>query len=253
MTNEEVDQAGINRRRRAEVRRRESVKRAPRKEPLIMAPDRDDEQMYVNSRGGSRPVPDPTVLTTQALAQAISSLKELFETRISALEKNMELLQQGLDERSKEVRETVKHLERLHDEKFCRIQTQISERDIQTEKASRDVKAAVDAAFAAAKEAVGEQNKSNALAIGKSEATTTKQLDGITDQIKTNTKTTDEKIADIKDRLTIIESIPKGIASTKLEATQNWGFVVGAIGMISGLVIGTAAIITIVMRVVQAH
>ena len=41
------------------------------------------------------------------------------------------------------------------------------------------IEVAVDAALQAAKEAVGEQNKSNALAIAKSEATFTKQIDQI--------------------------------------------------------------------------
>ena len=77
--------------------------------------------------------------------------------------------------------------------------------DIQTEKAARDVKSAVDAAFAAAKEAVGEQNKSNALSITKSETAFTKQIDQLADSVKSIVKNTDDKIGDIKERLLAIE------------------------------------------------
>lgn len=220
-----------------------------------MAPSDDENMPQVR---GSRPVPDPTLLTTQALTQAVGSLKELFEARVTSLEKNMEMLQQGLDERSKEVREAVRHLERLHDEKFVRITTQIAERDVQRDAASRDVKAAVDSAFAAAKEAVTEQNKSNALAIGKSEATTARTLDNIAEQIRANTKNTDDKINDIKERITKIESLTEGISKNKEEIrkteTQNWGYLVGFFGIVTGLMIGIAAVITMVVKLTSgAH
>lgn len=161
-------------------------------------------------RGGSRPVPDPTVLTTQQLFQAIASLKELFEVRVHSIEENIKLIQSDLDQRSKETREQVKHLELLHNEKFKRIDTQILERDGQTDKASRDVKSAVEQAFLAAKQAVDQQNNTNALSIAKSDATISKQIDGITETMKSNTKTTDDKINDLKDRVTIVESLKKG-------------------------------------------
>jgi hypothetical protein len=207
--------------------------------------DSNGRRMYRNSL----PVPDPTVLTTQQLSTAISALKELFDVRVSSIEKAMEALTSGLEERSKEIREAVKHLERLHEEKFIRIQTQILERDVQTDKASRDVKAAVDAAFAAAKEAVGEQNKSNALAIGKSETSVLKLIDGISEIIKTNDRTNADKIGDLKDRLTIIESTTKGMSASKIEAVQtnatNWGFVVGGVGLVYGVVASIGIIVTL--------
>lgn len=101
------------------------------------------------------------------------------------------------------------------------FKTSVNERfelgDVQTEKAARDVKSAVDAAFAAAKEAVGEQNKSNALSISKSEAATIKTIDQLTenlrlsvkntdDKIEAMRKTTDDKMADLKDRLVAMEA-----------------------------------------------
>ena len=95
----------------------------------------------------------------------------------------------------------MENLKTLHQEKFDSIATQFQERDTRTEQTSRDSKVAVDAALQAAKEAVGEQNKSNALAIAKSEATFTKQIDQIGVLVTSMGKGFDDKVDDIKSRL----------------------------------------------------
>jgi hypothetical protein len=62
----------------------------------------------------------------------------------------------------------------------------------------------------AAKEAVAEQNRSFALATGKSETATMKQIDALGLAIQTANKGLDDKIADMKDRLTRIEGMDLG-------------------------------------------
>lgn len=177
---------------------------------------------------GSTPVPDPTVLTTQQLQREISAARDLiegkvvavrdvFDTRLAAMDKAIEIL-------SPQVATKVSNLEALHNEKFRSIATQFLERDTRTEQTSRDSKVAVDAALQAAKEAVGEQNKSNAMAISKSEATFTKQIDQIGVLITTLQKGLDEKIDDVRGRLQILESTRKG-------ASDLWGFLIGAFGV----------------------
>jgi|SRR5271166_6171622 len=104
-----------------------------------------------------------------------------------------------LDEKIRALTETVAVFKTSVDARF-----QISVD--QTEKAARDVKSAVDAAFAAAKESGGERNTANALSIAKSEVATTKQIDQITENLRLSVKTTDDKIGDIKDRIVSIES-----------------------------------------------
>src|SRR5579859_5246367 len=122
-----------------------------------------------------RPVPDPTVLTTQQLQREIGTSRELvealasgmqrvFETRLDAMDKAIQLLQAETDRAPARIVQVVDHLRSVHDEKFRSIDKQFLERDTRTEQTSRDSKVAVDAALQAAKEAVGEQNKSNALA-----------------------------------------------------------------------------------------
>jgi hypothetical protein len=91
----------------------------------------------------------------------------------------------------------------------------------------------VDAALQAAKEAVGEQNKSNALAIAKSEATFTKQIDQIGVLISTMQKGIDDKIDDMKSRLQAIEGQKKG-------GSDVWAIVIAIAGLAVAVVVAVA-------------
>lgn len=93
------------------------------------------------------PVPDPTLLTTEALTREITALKELVFTRIESLKD-------------------------VNNEKFQSIQTQFLERDTRANQTAKDNKLAVDAALNAAKEAVA-----------KSEGTTVRQLETVDGKI----------------------------------------------------------------------
>ena len=151
--------------------------------------------------GGSRPVPDPTVLTMVAILREIGSLRELLEAKM--------------------------------EEKLRRIDTQLAERDVERDKASKDVKSAVDAAFAAAKEAVGEQNKSNAAANSKMEASFAKQI-----------STSDDKIDDLKARLGSIEGRGEGRGSV-------WDAVLGIAVLLSLMLSGYNAMKSTPPAVIQ--
>ncbi len=157
---------------------------------------------------GSTPVPDPTVLTTQQLGLSVSALREfiattreLLETRLDAMDTATRLNKEQMNNIPRLIDEKLTQFKDLTLEKFHSIETQFKERDTRTEQSSKDSKVAVDAALQAAKEAVGEQNKSSALAIAKSEASTNKQLDQIGTLINSTNKALDEKINDLKGRL----------------------------------------------------
>ena len=184
-----------------------------------------------------RTIPDPSILTTHQLLREITMLRELIETRLDGMDKAIELLQTSTDRFPTVVGYEIKQLQALHEEKFHSISIQFSERDTRTDQSSRDSKVAVDAALQAAKEAVGEQNKSSALAIAKSEAATTKQIDQIGFLINTTTLGVTDKIDDIKSRITSVESHSKGLG-------DGWGYVVGGVG----IMIGLSSVIMMVMR-----
>jgi len=198
----------------------------------------------------SRPNPDPTVLTTEQLERMkevvfreilasreiveskMSGIKTVFETRLEGMDKAINLVQLQTDVFPAKVQVEVGHLQKLHQEKFDSIATQFRERDTRTEQTSRDAKIAVDAALQAAKEAVGEQNKSNALAIAKSEATFTKQIDQIGVLVSSMGKGFDDKVDDIKSRLTAIESQKKGAGDVWAIWFAATGFAIGIGGVL---------------------
>jgi hypothetical protein len=155
--------------------------------------------------GDVRTIPDPSSLTTAQLHRELASLRELIEARLDGTDK--------------------------------RIEIQFTERDKRAEQTAKDSKVAVDAAFSAAKEAVGEQNKSSALAISKSEAATTKQIDSISSLISASSKATDEKIEDVKARLQMIEGQKAGVGMST--------------GVVLQIILGASAIAAIVAVVVD--
>ena len=178
------------------------------------------------------PTPDPTRLTTEQLLREIASSREIVETqvkgaidaisaRLAGNDKAIELLQKSADKNPEHVKAAFEQLQSLHQEKFDSIETQFKERDTRTEQAAASNKIAIDAALSAQKESVDKQNISNALAINKSEAAFTKQMDLIGVTIQTSGKATDDKINDMKDRLTALESRRQGETETKQEAGAN--------------------------------
>lgn len=203
------------------------------------------------------------VVTSEAMLTrhvdiAIKTIEDLLSTKINANGARIEHGEKELadkfaafsaivDGKTKEREHAITALNFLLDEKIKALtetvgvfKTAVNERfqlgDVQTEKAARDVKSAVDAAFAAAKEAVGEQNKSNALSIAKSEVSTTKQLDQLAENLRLSVKTSDDKIGDLKDRIIAMEGQSKGTGQT-----VGW-----TIGMIAVVVSILSAVVTYV-------
>jgi hypothetical protein len=101
----------------------------------------------------------------------------------------------------KEWSEDIDHLRGIQNEKFESVQRQFAERDTRAEASEKAAKLAVDAALSAQKEAAAAQNASNAAAIQKSEAATTKQLDGILALLGQNNQALSDKIVAITGRL----------------------------------------------------
>ncbi len=195
---------------------------------------------------GTVPDPDPTMLTTAQLDRAINGLRdlltaerlgqrEIFTTRLDDMDRAKDLLREKIDAMPDEFEKLVAGLRTLHDEKFRSIQVQFAERDVRTEQSAKDSKVAVDAALQAAKEAVGEQNKSSSLAIAKSETATTKQIDQLGVLISTTAKGVDDKIDDIKQRLTTIEGRANGVTTTQEVGRSNIGLIISAV--IAGVIV----------------
>src|SRR6185437_10924011 len=122
--------------------------------------------MTEDAGGGSRPVPDPTELTTKNLQREIQSLRELVESRLQAIVETAGVRQEQIDKIPAEIQERVERLRELVSEKFNGVDNKFASNEV-----------ALSAALLAAKEAVKEQNTSNNTAISKSEAATNKQIE----------------------------------------------------------------------------
>ena len=201
----------------------------------------------IPSPQGSTPVPDPTTLTQEALRRDIGAMERLLEVRLDGMDKAIMLRERIVDQQPAINDKKIEHLRELHDEKFNAIQLQFVERDVRTEQTSRDSKVAVDAALQAAKEAVSEQNKSSALAIGKSDAATTKQIDTMGTLIQSTIGGINSQISDVKERLTRIEGEGKGHtieASTNRSVNSN---MTAVIGLVVGSLIGLGGLLVAFM------
>ncbi len=209
-----------------------------------MASPRDDyppKEPLRPANAGSTPNPDPTILTTAALAREIANLKELFQTghndlrealqkqadanmsivgtRLAGMDKAIELLQQQTNQAPDFVRDQVGQLRDLHGERFSSIDTgleerdkrtaqsfdsintQFQERDKRTEQLSLADKTAIAAALQAQKEAAGATNESNSVALAKMETNFTKLIEQGSTLVQSVSKNLDDKISDLKGRL----------------------------------------------------
>ena len=137
------------------------------------------------------PVPDPTLLTTQLTLREIANLKELLQSQTGGLKRRLLAFTHILDTRHAAIRDEADRLQNSFEERFKSIDLQFGDRD-----------KAVGAALQAQKEAAAAQNVSNLSAALKTETSFTKQIDQMQMIINAIAKATDEKIDDLKTRMT---------------------------------------------------
>ena len=192
--------------------------------------------------------PDPTVLTTQQLDRGLEAERDyvdgvvaVIEQRLSAMDRATELLNETVNRVPTALQVAIANLRELHEEKFKSVALQFAERDTRSERESRDNKVAVDAAFAAQKEAASEQNKSNTLAIDKSERATAETLNKQADLFESRTRAIDGQITDLKDRLNSdmsdIKTRLTAIEENKKGSTDQRSAVYAFVGFLAALLV----------------
>lgn len=201
--------------------------------------------------------PDPSSLTTAQLLREINSLEKLVTQRMDGIERAVSVAHENLVRVPTDVQKEIEHLDEVTNgklatlremfevqaEKFSSVDRQFTERDVRTEQTSRDSKVAVDAALQAAKEAVGEQNKSSALAIAKSDAATTKQIDQLGTLIQSTIAGINAQIGDLKERLTRFEGEGRGKDTSHDQARMNTTSYVGIVGLVVGALVGLGGLL----------
>jgi hypothetical protein len=172
----------------------------------------------------TRPIPDPTVLTTEASLRMETSLRNFITTEI-------------------------KHQSELFMSVVARIEMRLDLLDGRTAEQKSDTKAALDAALAAQKEAVASQTESANKSIDKSETATTERIKGVEALLATSTKATDDKITDLKDRVIAIEAVKlgnvEGAATVHSSSTDTRAIIAIAISVILAIIAAAGVLIAV--------
>ncbi len=207
---------------------------------------------------GSVPNPDPTQRTVEQLQREISATRqiveangrgtrEVIETRLSGMDKAIDLLQLATNKLPEQIRGEVGQLRQLHDEKFESttksmealangIEKQFTERDKRTEQLSLADKTAIAAALQAQKEDAAAKNESNSTATTKMEANFAKQIDQTQQLLQEMRRSTDDKINDIKSRLDKGEGVQRGVQDNRTDNRLTVGSAASvAIAVFGGL------------------
>ena len=148
----------------------------------------------VDDRNGGPPRVDPTILTRDLVNAAKEDMRREMASEKIVAETNLKSLRI-------EVMSEIRRVNDVTDQKFNSVRGQFEERDVRVEQTALSGRISLDAALAAAKEAVGEQNKSNTLSIDVASRGTTKQIDGLQELFTTAIKSVEDKASDLKGRL----------------------------------------------------
>jgi len=183
----------------------------------------------------------------------IVGLRELLVARIESIDKDMLETRKALEAREGIVARQIDHAQAMSfgkveellsvtTEKFLGVAAQFAERDTRTDQRAGDTKLAVDAAFAAAKEATA-----------KIEAGFTKQIDGMSAIIDTKTNNLSGGIGDLKERLTALEARTAGIVTGRQDVKTESQDLRGIIFGILGIMVGGAALLVTVLNFIRVH
>ncbi len=167
--------------------------------------------------GGSVPVPDPTKLTTDAVSALEKQLKELFEQRFSHVNDLIREVHDQVAAQPLQRSENILHLKELVVEKFK----------------------GVDQQFASSATALASAFQANSQAALKAETAFTKQIDGLGTLINTALKSVDDKIDDLKARVTVVEAVKVGSAQNTDQSFK----IVSALGVFVAIAIAIGSIV----------
>lgn len=164
----------------------------------------------------SRPVPDPTVLTTDQLLRAIDSLQALLETKIDASEARAGIQIEAID----------------------RYFQEIEARRIEQK---RDVHDAVTTAMESQKALMDSQSAASKEAVTKAENATTKQLDQMMETFTSSLGSATDATNEIRSRVSRIESVRVG-ERQQVDSGQKQ---IQAVGAVLSIIVTLAAIVGI--------
>lgn len=182
------------------------------------------------------PIPDPSVLTTEQLRRELDKLQELIYSRMDAMERAAEVLDENVNRQPTILDREMDKLNLLTAERFNSIAVQFKERDVRTDQDKLAATTAVNAALQAQKEAAGASNISNSAAIAKSEAGFTKEIDAIKNLLLSNKDGINTQITDLVARLNRSEAAVVNTREVRVDRHSEVSGIMGIVGGIVGVV-----------------
>lgn len=203
---------------------------------------------------------DPSTLTTQQLLRELANLRDLFDARLEAMAKAVELLQDFANRTptTMDVQASVDRLREVVEQRFKGVENTFIQNAT-----------ALTAALQAQEKQAIATTENSSTANNKTEAFFTKQLDMIGEARKDDSRANDDKLDALKERITIIESRTSvsdpttAINLAKLDEKvlrlgsgadissgrsagmmAMWGLILGAIGLAAGV----AAVISLFLK-----
>lgn len=162
-----------------------------------------DPNSFADSHGGyagdRRPVPDPTILTTQAAERLEVALRNLITAEIGHLnDKLREQIVHGHETTAAELG--------IVGQKFVGVDDRFVALEKRTAEQKSDTNTSLTAALAAQEKSAAATTLASEKSIDKSETATNRRIEGVEGAVAANLKVADDKISDLKDRVVAIES-----------------------------------------------
>lgn len=211
---------------------------------------------------GSTPVPDPTLLTTEAVARAtetflreIAALRELHDKDMGSLRAIIEARLDAMNERHVagqdvavrvrgEVEEKISHARELAAARFAALDQSLAARDKQADDRAAAASLALTTALASARELVETRAASTAEAAGKYEKSITAQLGQIAEVASLNRQQLEDKINAVKERLDRGEGASTGEHARATETRLNASTVIAAVSVLLFLI---SVVVTVIV------
>jgi hypothetical protein len=170
-------------------------------------------------------------------AEQLQATRELLETRFDAMDKAQTLLAANVDKVPYAILQEAGNLKALLQREILNVQDVATQKFEAIEGTFASNALALTAALAAQKEAAAEQNKSNTLAITKSEQATKETIAANATQTATGQSSLSRELADLKERLVRIESGGVATASAKSERRLDAGLNYTAASVLLGFLV----------------
>jgi len=206
---------------------------------------------HMDSAPNTKPSPDPTVATNDAVERAVRSERDYvdgeigkIQVRLEGMDKATALRWPRVDNFGEEIKKEVAHLQDLMDEKINGIKDALAVAEILRVEQKNDSTTGLAAALSAQKELAAAENTSNKLAIAKSEQSTSETIK--TNQVA-NKATTDaltKSLDEVKLSITRIEATKAGVGEQKqaerghqTDTRQGYGLALSVLGAVVAVIV----------------